>query len=219
MYYLLAGPLYRKLVSEFDVRLKQTQAHEQAREPSAEWTREEKLKREPKQELVIEELKQELNQLQRLVNEQASHLRRLNEQGLTQLMDHYHRDQLWSAATVASTLADIQAGMEFDTVAKRHGVPTDVIIIWAGYFQSAAIKNEMKAEIKLEIKPEIKPEPKPNSLDFSVDENALQLCERQLEYNGKVYREREDLARLELERLQRELAALANRDDLSTAGA
>jgi hypothetical protein len=77
----------------------------------------------------------------------------------------------------------------------------------------------MKAEIKLEIKPEIKPEPKPNSLDFSVDENALQLCERQLEYNGKVYREREDLARLELERLQRELAALANRDDLSTAGA
>ena len=118
----------------------------------------------------------------------------LKAKGLLELLSQYEADGLWTTETVAAVLSDLASGMELTTVAKRHRVPTDVVVLWAGSRSSVTAGSTSEFDSSYQ------------SFEPDAAESALQLCERQLEYNTKTYREREDLARREFERLAAELA-------------
>ncbi len=137
-------------------------------------------------------LHQELDLLKKRVEVQNLYIDNLRKAGLHGLLSQYLASEMRSPKVVIAALSDITGGMEPSAVSVKHKIPTDELIAWAETF---AANSRQKAELNRV------------STSTSIDgEDFSGLLERQLEFNTRIYRDREEAAALEIARLNEELA-------------
>ena len=176
IYFRLASPLYRRILCEVDTLFADAKAEQSKLSDS------------------LKSLQAEYEGLKRHVDEQDNYIRRLQEADLHGLLAQHISSEMRPPMAVVDALADVFAGMEPSTASLKHKIPADELVVWVRSLQSRCSLSKVDGTRREQ------------HLDQDHAAKMVTLCERQLEFNTRMYRDREAAATLELARLNAELA-------------